>query len=55
MASLKKNKMRIGQLYHLPLNDSADEIIAFRILYYRVYDSAGRASQWQLEDVADVK
>ncbi len=49
LLDLKKNKMRVIQHYHLPLSDPPDGVIAFRIQYFRVYDSAGRASQWQLE------
>ena len=50
---LKKNKLRVTQHYHMPLNGSEEEVIAFRIQHYRVYDSAGRASQWQIESIID--
>ena len=49
LLDLKKNKMRVIQHYHLPLSDPPDGVIAFRIQYFRIYDSAGRASLWQLE------
>jgi len=49
LLDLKKNKMRVIQHYHLPLSDPPDGVIAFRIQYFRIYDSAGRASHWQLE------
>ena len=51
---LKKNKLRVTQHYHLPLNGSEEEVIAFRIQHFRVYDSAGRASQWQIESIIDL-
>jgi len=54
LRDLKKNKLRVTQHYHLPLNGSEEEVIAFRIQHYRVYDSAGRASQWQIESIIDV-
>jgi hypothetical protein len=52
LLDLKKNKMRVIQHYHLPLSDPPDGVIAFRIHYFRVYDSAGQASQWQVEYVS---
>jgi hypothetical protein len=55
LVDLKKNKMRIVQHYHLPLSDPSDGVIAFRIQYFRVYDSAGRASQWQLEYISGIE
>ena len=55
LLDLKKNKMRVVQQYHLPLSDPPDGVIAFRIQYFRVYDSAGRASQWQLEYISSVQ
>jgi hypothetical protein len=55
LLDLKKNKMRVVQQYHLPLSDPPDGVIAFRIQYFRVYDAAGRASQWQLEHIVGVE
>jgi hypothetical protein len=55
LLDLKKNKMRVVQHYHLPLSDPPDGIISFQIQYSRVYDSAGRASQWQLEYISPVE
>ena len=52
---LKKNNTRVTQHYHLPLSDPPDAVISFRIQYFRVYDSAGRASQWQLEYITGVE
>ena len=49
LVDLKKNKMRVTQSYHLPLSDPPDAVIAFRVQYFRVYDSVGQASQWQIE------
>jgi|TARA_B110000438_G_scaffold290830_1_gene327037 hypothetical protein len=49
LLDLKKNKIRVIQSYHLPLSDPPDAVIAFRVQYFRVYDSAGQASQWQIE------
>ena len=55
LLDLKKNQMRVVQHYHLPLSEPPDGVIAFRIQYFRVYDSAGRASQWQLEHISGVE
>ena len=55
LLDLKKNKIRVTQHYHLPLSDPPDAVISFRIQYFRVYDSAGRASQWQLEYITGVE
>tara|TARA_B110000438_G_scaffold73120_1_gene73233 strand:- start:750 stop:1457 length:708 start_codon:yes stop_codon:yes gene_type:complete len=55
LLDLKKNQMRVIQSYHLPLSDPPDAVIAFRIQYFRVYDSAGQASQWQIEYITGAK
>jgi|TARA_B110000881_G_scaffold214703_1_gene227543 hypothetical protein len=53
LLDLKKNKMRVVQHYHLPLSDPPDGVISFQMQYLRVYDPAGRASQWQLEYISE--
>ena len=55
LLDLKKNKIRVVQHYNLPLSDPPDGVISFQIQYFRVYDSAGRASQWQLEYISPVE
>ena len=51
LRSTKKNEIQLVQEYVLPLDDSDDEAIAFRIQYWRQFFPEGRTSHWQLEGI----